>query len=119
MNTIQRCRYGLMIYNRKDIYQGKSFENFGEYSEEESLLYKKFIKEGNTVYDIGANIGSFTLLFSRLVGNNGGFVLALEPERHNFYTLCGQKMFVSGNAFVCYVSRRKPHETRALQSSCG
>jgi FkbM family methyltransferase len=78
-----------MIYNRKDIYQGKSFENFGEYSEEESLLYKKFIKEGNTVYDIGANIGSFTLLFSRLVGNNGGFVLALEPERHNFYTLCG------------------------------
>ena len=52
-----------MIYNRKDIYQGKSFENFGEYSEEESLLYKKFIKEGNTVYDIGENIGSFNLLF--------------------------------------------------------
>lgn len=88
MNTIQRCRYGLMIYNRKDIYQGKSFEHFGEYSEEEALLYKKFIKEGDSVFDVGANIGSFTILFSRLVGKNG-FVVAMEPERHNFYTLCG------------------------------
>lgn len=88
MNTIQRCRYGLMIYNRKDIYQGKSFENFGEYSEEEALLFKKFIKEGDSVFDIGANIGSFTVLFSRLAGKKG-FVIALEPERHNFYTLCG------------------------------
>ena len=88
MNTIQRCRYGLMIYNRKDIYQGKSFEHFGEYSEEEALLFKKFIKEGDSVFDVGANIGSFTTLFSRLVGARG-FVIALEPERHNFYTLCG------------------------------
>ena len=88
MNTIQRCRYGLMIYNRKDIYQGKSFDHFGEYSEEEALLYKKLIKENDSVFDVGANIGSFTVLFSRLVGKNG-FVVALEPERHNFYTLCG------------------------------
>lgn len=77
-----------MIYNRKDIYQGKSFEHFGEYSEEEAILFKKFIKNGDSVFDVGANIGSFTTLFSRLVGKNG-FVIALEPERHNFYTLCG------------------------------
>jgi FkbM family methyltransferase len=77
-----------MIYNRKDIYQGKSFEHFGEYSEEEALLFKKYIKEGDSVFDIGANIGSFTTLFSRLSGKNG-FVIAFEPERHNFYVLCG------------------------------
>ena len=77
-----------MIYNRKDIYQGKSFEHFGEYSEEEAILYKKFIKEGDSVFDVGANIGSFTTLFSRLTSKTG-FVIALEPERHNFYTLCG------------------------------
>jgi len=43
-------------------------------------LYKKLVKPGNTVLDIGANIGSHTLPLARLVGDHGQ-VIAFEPTR--------------------------------------
>src|SRR5262249_50771128 len=88
MNLIKKCRYGLMIYNQKDIYQGKSFENYGEFSQSEVEIFKKVIKPGDTVVEAGACIGAHTVVFSRIVGPNG-LVVAFEPERNNFYTLCG------------------------------
>ena len=42
---------------------------------------RRFVREvkvGHTVYDIGANVGSYTLLAARLVGPDG-FVVAIEP----------------------------------------
>ena len=44
---------------------------------------KKEIKKGDTVVDIGANIGLFTLFFSKLVGTTGR-VIAFEPDPENF-----------------------------------
>ncbi len=41
-------------------------------------LYRKIIKPGQTVLDIGANVGSHTLPLARLVGNSGR-VAAFEP----------------------------------------
>lgn len=76
-----------MIYNHLDIWQGKSFETYGEYSEEEVNLFSKIVKPGDTVLDIGANIGSFTVPLARLA--NPGTVMAFEPEKTAFYTLCG------------------------------
>lgn len=46
-------------------------------------IFKKLIKEGNTVIDVGANIGYFTLLAARLVGHKGK-VFSFEPEPRNF-----------------------------------
>lgn len=40
----------------------------GNYEPEETAKYKKIIKEGAVVVDIGANIGYYTLLFARAVG---------------------------------------------------
>ena len=40
------------------------------------------VKPGDTVLDVGANIGYFTLLFARAVGA-GGRVVALEPDPQN------------------------------------
>lgn len=88
MNIVKRCKYGLVIFNRRDIWIGRSFDWYGEYSEAEVELFRKVIPAGSIVYDIGANIGAHTLAFSRIVGPTGN-VIALEPERHNFYTLCG------------------------------
>lgn len=88
MNITKRCKYGLTIFNRKDIWIGKSFDWYGEYSEAEVELFRRVIPQGSTVYDVGANIGAHTLAFSRIVGQTGS-VIALEPERLNFYTLCG------------------------------
>ncbi len=87
MNVIKQCKYGLMVYNRKDIWQGRSFEIYGEYSESEVKLFADVIKPGHCVLDVGANIGSHTLSFARIVGPQG-LVVAFEPERNNFYTLC-------------------------------
>ena len=47
---------------------------------------KNEIKKGDTVVDVGANIGLFTLFFSKLVGTTGR-VIAFEPDPENFDVL--------------------------------
>jgi len=49
-------------------------------------LINKFVKEGMTVLDIGANIGCHTLRFAKLVGDNGK-VIAFEPMSWAFSKL--------------------------------
>ena len=49
-------------------------------------LLKENIKQGDTVVDVGANIGYHTLLMAKLVGDTGK-VYAFEPERENFELL--------------------------------
>ena len=49
-------------------------------------LLKENIKQGDTVIDIGANIGYHTLLMAKLVGD-AGRVYAFEPEKENFELL--------------------------------
>jgi FkbM family methyltransferase len=76
-----------MTFNRHDIWQGRSFETYGEYSEAEVELFRRLVNPGNTVVEVGANMGSHTVPLSRLVGDKGA-VIALEPERHSYYILC-------------------------------
>ena len=54
---------------------------------------KKNIKPGDIVIDVGANIGYFTCLMSKLVGETG-HVYSFEPELNNFKML---KMNVEEN----------------------
>ncbi|MFC1902647.1 FkbM family methyltransferase [Chloroflexota bacterium] len=54
----------------------------GGYEELTTELFKQVINEGDIVVDVGANIGHFTLLASRLVGKEGR-VYAFEPETFN------------------------------------
>ena len=49
-------------------------------------VFKSILKEGMNAIDVGANIGYFTLLASKLVGVNGK-VWAVEPEPHNLQCL--------------------------------
>lgn len=52
----------------------------GDYHERgEQKLLRELVREGDTVYDIGANLGIFTLLFSAAVGQRG-CVVAVEPN---------------------------------------
>ena len=50
----------------------------GFYEPKETELVKREVKKGNIVIDVGASIGYYTLLLSRLVGNSGK-VFAFEP----------------------------------------
>ncbi len=59
---------------------------WGVYEEAQTSLVKKEIEKDSWILDIGANIGYYTLLFSRLAGL-GGRVFAFEPDPENFFVL--------------------------------
>ena len=52
----------------------------------EKILYLREIKRGHTVFDLGANIGYYSFLFSKLVGKYGA-VIAFEPVPITFQQL--------------------------------
>lgn len=56
------------------------------YERDTTVLFKKIIKPGMIVVDIGAHIGYYTRLFSKLVGPNG-IVYAFEADSDNFKLL--------------------------------
>ena len=68
-----------------DLTEGIDFSIYllGGFEPRTLKLYKKIVQPGDTVLDIGANIGSHTLPLARLVGENGR-VLAFEPTSFAF-----------------------------------
>ena len=70
-------KYFFVLY--KEFYY--IYKNFKDKSE--IALLKKWVRPGDCVIDIGANIGFYSSLFSRLVGSRGS-VHAFEPDKQNF-----------------------------------
>jgi FkbM family methyltransferase len=87
MNLLKTYRYGRILYDTNDIWIGKSLAYYGEYSEAEVHLFRELVQPGAVVLDIGANIGAITIPLARFVGPSGSIV-AIEPERLNYYALC-------------------------------
>ena len=84
---LRKCRHGWMLYNVNDQYIGRSFEQYGEFSEKECEVFCQLLRPDQCVLDVGANIGAHTILFARAVGPKGR-VLAFEPQRLIFQMLC-------------------------------
>jgi len=100
---LKRCRYGWMLFAGP--YIGKCFELYGEYSESEVAMMRRFVRPGDRVVDIGANIGDLTLPLSQMAGPEGS-VHAVESNAELFNVLCAN-MAINGvlnvkpvNAFV-------------------
>lgn len=58
----------------------------GVFEATETALLQQLLQSGDTLLDIGANIGYYTLLAARAVGEQG-HVYAFEPEPQNFHYL--------------------------------
>ena len=86
-NILVAARHGPMLVNRHDQYVGASFRKYGEFSPGEAAVFRQMLGPGMTVVEVGANIGAHTIELSRLVGPTGT-VLAFEPQRIVFQTLC-------------------------------
>lgn len=56
------------------------------YEQETTLFIRDYLNEGDTVWDVGANIGYFTLEFARSTGSTGK-VLSFEPHPEIFKVL--------------------------------
>ena len=62
------------------LFGGKKYEwQFNEY-------FSAKLIEGYKVFDIGANVGHYSILFSRIIGDKG-VVVCFEPSTVNFYEL--------------------------------
>ena len=99
-NRLKTCRYGQMLYNINDMYIGRSLELYGEWSEGEVELFRQILKPGDFAIDVGANIGVHTLFMARHVGPKG-FILAMEPQRIVYQTLCANMALNSVPNVMC------------------
>ena len=67
-----------------DQFIGNAINEYGEFSEIELSIMNKFI-ENDIIFDIGSNIGAFTIPFAKKVGENE--VFAFEPQPFIFNLL--------------------------------
>lgn len=91
-------KYGFIT---KVLFINQHLVRFNKSFEYETLsLYSKLVKKGDTVLDIGANIGLFSLLGSDLVGDKGT-IHAFEPNKETYQVLNENlKLNNIGNVFT-------------------
>lgn len=75
-----------LFIHKKDDPLSSSLYYYGNYEPFETSLFKKLIKSGDIVVDVGAHIGYYTLISSGLVGNTGK-VFSFEPDPNNLVLL--------------------------------
>jgi FkbM family methyltransferase len=73
-------RYGRFLVNPRDKYIGRSLIAYGEWGEAEVRLFEQIVRPGDTIVEVGANIGSHTVPLSKLTGPTGK-LHAFEPQR--------------------------------------
>ncbi len=79
-------RYGPITVPATDLIIGRSIATYGEWAQLEIDALAHFIKDGDTVLDIGACFGTHSLAFSELAGPSGR-VIAFEASLTNFALL--------------------------------
>lgn len=87
MNCLVKGRHGWFLANRFDQYLGRALVRYGEYGEVEHLFLNALLAPGDSVIEVGANIGSHTVGLAKAVGVPG-LVIAVEAQPAIFRILC-------------------------------
>ncbi len=85
---IKQGRRGIFVFNRNDLLVGRSIDIYGEWCDSEIALLLSYLKSGDTVLDIGANIGTHAVPFAGAIGRSGT-MWAFEPQGLVYQMLCG------------------------------
>lgn len=78
--NLYKTRFNDLFWLNKTGYVDQCIIKSGVFEEHSTRIVKRLIKEGNTVLDVGANIGYYSVMFSKLVGEKGK-VFAFEPTK--------------------------------------
>lgn len=89
----------------------------GTYERHSQHLAKALVRPGDTVFDLGANVGFFTLLFSHLTGPQGR-VIAFEPLPRNIQLL-SEHVALNACANVEIVPAAVADHRGRAQMACG
>jgi FkbM family methyltransferase len=81
-------RHGPMLVSTRDIYVGQALLEYGEYGEIEAQFLQTLITGPGTVVEVGANIGSHTVVLARQAAAFRSSVIAFEPQPVVFQNLC-------------------------------
>ena len=100
------CRHGRMLFLRTDHFIGASLAAYGEYGEGEVRIFAQLVGAGQTVVEVGANIGAHTVALARMVGARGA-VHAFEPQGVIFQILCAN------------VALNEAFQVRTIRAACG
>jgi FkbM family methyltransferase len=76
----------MQVHAVEDVHVSASIAASGVWEPQETQFLIDTLRPGDVFVDVGANIGYFSLLASRLVGDTGA-VLAFEPETANYALL--------------------------------
>ena len=74
----RQAPFQLLIDETRDVYIAPTLERYRLWEPAETAMFLDLVRAGDRVVDVGAHVGYFTVLFSRLCGREG-FVHAFEP----------------------------------------
>jgi hypothetical protein len=87
VNCLVKARHGWFLANRYDEFVGAALIRYGEYGEIEHAFLTSLLAPGDSVIEVGANIGSHTVGLAKRVGPTGS-VIAIEAQPAIFRILC-------------------------------
>lgn len=76
--AIADAKYGRFAFFRNDDPIGACLHYYGEWAQQEMDLFDLFLTESSNVIDVGANIGTHSVYFSKKCNN--GNIFAIEPQ---------------------------------------
>lgn len=85
------ARHGNFLFFRNDDPIGACLHHYGEWAQQELDLFDMILTEHSSVGDIGANIGTHSVYFSKKA--NKGKLICFEPQIYIFELLCANLLF--------------------------